>query len=562
MDNSAPDNWDVIIVGAGPTGLTLANILGRYGVKTLLVEQLADIIAYPRGVGMDDEALRTFQSLGIVDKIIEHTTPFHWMRFIWPSGRVMASMEPQAKPYGWSRRNAFNQPLVDRVLYTGLDRYPSVEVRFETRLVSVRQDDNNAIATVEHIASAEHIELKARYIVGTDGGRSEVRAHMGVTFDGKTAPDKFVVVDIRNDPIGRPNGEFHLDPHRPYVSIALPGGIRRLEFSVNDDEISNEIDVADDALKKKYEGIFSDSEFNRLDHIRRRVYSHNARIASSFRTGRLLLAGDAAHLMPVWQGQGFNTGIRDATNLGWKLAFVVNGFAGEQLLDTYTDERHPHAKQMIDVSVLIGRIFAPRSFLARTVRDIVFNTAALVPSWKRYITTMGWKPMPRFTRGAIIPSKYKNGKSGTIFFQPDVCGADGKIKKLDDALGNGPSVISWGSDVCAYLTPEEIASWRAIGGEFFTLFPSVQRDVVMKSKVGSVPLFDPDGKVKSALDNEPSTVFIIRPDRIIAAVARPVNISETLNAVLDATSIHPLVSEREPTSEDARQPQDERIQTA
>ena len=179
---------------------------------------------------------------------------------------------------------------------------------------------------------------------------------MGVSFDGTTSSTRWLVVDIANDPLGHPNSEVGADPVRPYVSISIAHGIRRFEFMIHADETDEQAE--DPAfLRRMLARVVPHPD--RVDVIRRRVYTHHSRIAGAFRTGRLLLAGDAAHLMPVWQGQGYNSGIRDAANLGWKLAAVVNGQAGDALLDTYDVERRKHARAMIDLSTMVGRVISP-----------------------------------------------------------------------------------------------------------------------------------------------------------------------------------------------------------
>ena len=119
---------------------------------------------------------------------------------------------------------------------------------------------------------------------------------------------------------------------------------------------------------------------DRVDVIRHRVYTHHSRIAGAFRKGRMFLAGDAAHLMPVWQGQGYNSGIRDSANLGWKLAAVVTGQAGDALLDTYDVERRKHARAMIDLSTMVGRVISPTNRRVATLRDRVIRAASVVPT--------------------------------------------------------------------------------------------------------------------------------------------------------------------------------------
>lgn len=536
--SSEAECFDAILIGAGPTGLTLANYLGKAGVSVLLLEKLPAIIDYPRGVGLDDEALRSFQAIGLDVAVRKHTTPFHIARFIKPDGKVLAAIDPRQSPFGWPRRNAFNQPLVDAELFKGLARFANVTVRFQAEAVAIAEEDG--LVTV---ALADGSEARARYVVGCDGGRSIVREAMGVTFEGKTAPRRFIVVDVANDPIGRPNVDFVLHPTRPLVSIALPGQIRRFEFGVNDSEVSGntDSDITDAAMRAKLRDLFSEAEIDRLQIIRRRVYTHNARIASSFRKRRLLLAGDAAHLMPVWQGQGFNSGIRDATNLGWKLAMVVQNRAAPALLDSFDSERRDHAKAMIDVSVAMGKIFDPPNAFLRIVRDLAFATAARVPRWREWIATMRWKPMPRMRHGALAPARTIRGVDpvGTIFAQFPLEDSAGKRLRSDDALGSGFALISWGSDPTAYCDAETTSLLERMGCRCITIFPACQREVALASATSSTLMFDPDGQAKALFDSAEHSVFLVRPDRIVGSAGSPVETATIVSAMARALHLVP-----------------------
>ncbi len=394
---------DVVVAGAGPVGLTLANILGLQGVRTLVVDERDTLIDYPRGVGLDDEALRTFQSIGLVDRILPHTVPNQILRFVDAKRRVLAEMAPPDARFGWPKRNGFVQPLVDAELLCGLDRFEHVEVWWNRPMISCAQADD--MVTVECGRGADHegdtASVRARYVVGCDGGRSITRRMMGVSFDGTTSSTRWLVVDIANDPLGHPNSEVGADPERPYASISIAHGIRRFEFMIHADETDEQAE--DPAFLTRMLARMVPHP-DRVDVIRRRVYTHHSRIAGAFRSGRLLLAGDAAHLMPVWQGQGYNSGIRDAANLGWKLAAVVNGRADDQLLDTYDTERRKHARAMIDLSTMVGRVISPTDRRIATARDLLVRSASIVPSLKRYVLEMRFKPMPRYEQGAVVHS--------------------------------------------------------------------------------------------------------------------------------------------------------------
>ena len=267
-------------------------------------------------------------------------------------------------------------------------------MRWGTPMTTCREDADGVTAELD-----DGRRVRARYVVGCDGGRSATRRLMGVSFDGTTSPTRWVVIDLANDPLGHPNSEVGADPERPYASISIAHGIRRFEFMIHADE-TDEL-AEDPAFVAKLLSRFVPHP-DRVDIIRHRVYTHHSRIAASFRKGRMMLAGDAAHLMPVWQGQGYNSGIRDAANLGWKLAAVVNGQAGDALLDSYDVERRKHARAMIDLSTMVGRVISPTNRRVARLRDRVIRAASIVPSLKRYVLEMRFKPMPRYEQGAVV----------------------------------------------------------------------------------------------------------------------------------------------------------------
>lgn len=207
-------------------------------------------------------------------------------------------------------------------------------------------------------SDGERETVRADWLVACDGGASFIRRALNIPFEGKTAPNQWIVIDIANDPLATPHVYLCCDPVRPYVSAALPHGVRRFEFMVMPGETEAQLSEPR-KMRQLLSKVLPDPD--NVELIRQRVYTHNARIAERFRVDRVLLAGDAAHIMPVWQGQGYNSGMRDAFNWLWKLALVVNGKAGEALLDSYQQERRDHAKAMIDLSVTAGNVWRRRN---------------------------------------------------------------------------------------------------------------------------------------------------------------------------------------------------------
>jgi len=539
---------DVTIVGAGPVGLSIANFLGLRGVSVNLVEALPDLIDYPRGVGIDDESLRSIQTMGLIEEVLPHTTPNHIMRLVNGRGKIMAEIAPAAVEFGWSRRNAFVQPAVDRVLHDGLARFPHVRVAFGQEAVDMVDDGEHVNLTVRD--SGGELTYRSRYLVGADGGRSLTRKHIGVAFDGQSPSTRWIVIDMDDDPLGIPNVWVGGDPRRPYVSLALPHALRRFEFMLFDKEPDELAD--DDAFIARLLAPHIPHP-ERISVRRRRVYTHHSRIASSFRAGRILIAGDAAHLMPVWQGQGWNSGMRDSTNLSWKLAAVARGEADDALLDTYTVERRPHAKAMIDISVAFGRFVKPTNPLVAGLRDAAASLLTLVPPIKQYFVQMKYKPMPRYTGGVVVdpldltPGSARAGLRGkgvltsfrsfrdvpspvgTQFIQPTVRTVDGVERRLDDLIGYRWAILAWGGDPAVHLTPEELELARRLDVALISLRPTTQ---LVDDAPEAVVAGDVDGRVKRWFDARPTSTLVLRPDRFIAAAGPAQNAGPMLRAAL------------------------------
>lgn len=571
---------DVIIAGAGPTGLTLANLLGINGIKVILLECRSDLIDYPRGVGMDDESFRTVQAMDLIEEVVPFTIPHHIMRLVDGQGDVIMTNNPKGEPFGWPRKFGFLQPLVDRAVYEGLERFPNVEVRFGQKLQNLEETADGVKATAQlvsgeegEIETGETLTLHSRYFVGCEGGRSFTRKWMGVDFEGKSPSTRWVVIDCNNDPLGFPNVYLGADPARPYVSIGLPHGVRRFEFMLFDDEPSERVDDDTFVADLLQEHLPENTE---LDIIRRRVFTHHGRIASNFRKGRVLIAGDAAHLMPVWMGQGFNSGYRDATNLAWKLEAIIRGRANETLLDTYALERRDHAKAMVDLSMALGNIIKPTDRRVTFLRDRAAKIANAVPQVRSYFEDMRFKPMPRYGRGAVVDQETltpgesfeRNSRSriakliparnavkkrspvGSQFIQPTV-GFRGEETKLDDVLGRGFSILSWGIDPSRLFTTEQLEQCEALDVQLVCAVSPTQVAWAedhcdeTTAPVSSAVISDIDGSLKGWFDQHSVGTVFIRPDRFTAAVSLNGDASRAWDALVTAAHLTPTAKVEE-----------------
>ncbi|AUX84982.1 3-(3-hydroxyphenyl)propionate hydroxylase [Acinetobacter sp. ACNIH2] len=519
---------EVAILGAGPVGLTLANYLSKQGVQVTVIEQLDQLIDYPRAIGIDDEALRTIQSLGLVEQVLPHTTPNHAMRFLTPKGHCFADIQPLTREFGFSRRNAFIQPQVDNVLLQGLKQYPQTQVLFSRQLTEFSQDAQSVTLKMQNKQGQNEV-VKAQYLIACDGGNSVVRRTLNIGFDGKTAPNQWIVIDIENDPLATPHIYLCCDPVRPYVSAALPHGIRRFEFMVMPGETQEELSKPEN-INKLLAKVLPNTQ--NIEVIRQRVYTHNARIADKFRVDRILLAGDAAHIMPVWQGQGYNSGMRDAFNLGWKMALVVKGKAGPELLDSYQIERKDHAKAMIDLSVMAGHVLAPPKKWQGFVRDGIAYALNYIKPIKQYLLEMRFKPMPQYHDGVLIQNKLKNSPVGKMFIQPKVELVSGEQVLLDEIIGNDFAILAWGVDPQWGLSETSLQQWKKLGVKFIQVLPAVQlQNENRKQYDGVICVGDIGTDIRTWFGRTNDSMVILRPDRFVAALAIPQSVDQISQAL-------------------------------
>jgi 3-(3-hydroxy-phenyl)propionate hydroxylase len=486
------------------------------------------------------------------------------VRLVNGEGQVLATNNPKTQEFGYPRKHGFIQPLVDKELAAGLDRFPGTALRFSHRVMGLEDRGDHVAVTAEQLDADDNVTgtvtITARYAVGCEGGSSFTRKWMGVQFEGKSPSTRWVVVDVENDPIGTPSVYLGADPRRPYVSIGLPQGVRRWEFMLHDDEPTELVD----------DPAFLHSLLARhvpdpaaLKIINQRTFTHHGRVASGFRKGRVFIAGDAAHLMPVWLGQGWNSGIRDATNLAWKLTAVLDGDADDSLLDTYTEERRKHASDMMDVNMAAGTVMKMGRFGGR-LRDASASALNLVPKWKSYFTELRFKPMPRYAAGVVVdqttltPGKAEGGfKRGRLapfidsagelspvglqFIQPRVNTSDATNVLLDEVTGDWWTLATWGTNPTAFLSPADLGLIRRHRIKLVSFIPETQRTWAEKQYTGSpapvTVVGDSTGALKDWFDVRACGLVVLRPDRFVAAASLTQQTSRALAAVTAAGSL-------------------------
>ncbi|MCM2435907.1 bifunctional 3-(3-hydroxy-phenyl)propionate/3-hydroxycinnamic acid hydroxylase [Agrobacterium rosae] len=431
------EETDVLIVGAGPTGLLLANLLGSMGVRTILIERNETTVQEPRAVSIDDESLRALQAAGLEEEIAAITVNGYGSLYRGPDGRQFAQVKPFVKEYGFDKRNAFEQPVFEETLRAALSRHQTVEAYFGAELLSFDQESEKVTAQVVIGAKTRHI--RACYMVACDGARSMVRKSLNIPLEGSTFQEPWLIVDLKSTRNRCFHTEVFCDPNRSAITLPGPGGIRRYEFKLNPGETTAEAEEESFARK-----LLADVGPDTQEPIRRqKVYTFHARIASRWRDGRIFLAGDAAHLTPPFAGQGMNSGLRDAHNLAWKLDEALRMRDPEALLASYETERKPHAWSMIELALRMGKVMMPASMLRGKMIRAGFRLLGLYGPARDYFTQMKYKPRPRFSAGMIRPVPTGNGAMivGRMIPQPVVTSSDRQQALLDSFLPDRPVVL-------------------------------------------------------------------------------------------------------------------------
>ncbi len=490
--------FDVAIVGYGPTGATLANLLGSAGLSVLVIEKEADIFPLPRAIHFDGEVMRIFQSLGLKEEALAISRPgTQGMHFVNAANETLMIRGGTAAlgPHGCANNYYFHQPELEALLRKGCQRYANVKVCLEHELVSVAQDSEVATLSVHKRSTGQTATFQARYVVGCDGARSPVRKAMGSPLIDLGLRQPWLVFDVmlKRD-VDLPTHTVQIcDPARPMTFCNVTGNRRRWEIMVMPGDDHEEL-VKPDSLWKLVSRWVTPADAT-LE--RAAIYTFHSVIATGWRKGRLLLAGDACHQTPPFLGQGMCAGIRDAANLAWKLEAVLQDRAADELLGSYEEERAPHVRSLIELAVKLGSIIQATDPAEAKARDEKF--AAGGPEIFE---------LPAQSLGGSYFQSADHKAVGCPFPQPRL--ADGRW--LDEVLGRRMTVIGH-QDVIDHVSPEVARHWRSL-------------DVQVMAQ--------PDAAVLDWLQSRDLAAVIIRPDRYVLGVARNAQELEDISRHLPA----------------------------
>ena len=356
---------DLLVVGLGPVGDTLAALAEVHGLNVIAIERSPEPYPLPRAAVFDHEVMRIFQMIGVAERIIPLCRVPDRYQFRTAGGEVLLDFPVAVVgPYGWAETYALHQPAVEQVLRDRLVEL-GVRVNLGVSFEALSQDAEGV--TVDVVENGKRRPIRARYVAGCDGSWSPVREHLGITLDDYGFDEPWLVLDT----VIEDAGELPIvcqqicDPRRPITHMAMSGKRFRWEFMLKPGETAQE--MLDDASIRELMAPWGCVD--RMTIERKAVYRFHALVADRWREGRVLLAGDAAHQMPPFAGQGMCSGIRDAANLAWKIAAVVRGELAESVLDSYQQEREPHVRAIIATAIAMGKIVCLLDAQAAAARD-------------------------------------------------------------------------------------------------------------------------------------------------------------------------------------------------
>lgn len=427
--------YDLIIVGMGPVGATAANLAGLWGLNALALDKAEGIYENPRAMGLDHEVMRTFDNIGLADRIAGHVMPYRASHYLSGGARLIKRIDAAKPPYllGWSPNYVFSQPPVERALRERIGEFETVQVQLGCEVLDIEQ--HGPISQVQVRDRDGHVAVhSSHYVLACDGGTSPIRMHLQLPMDDLAFDEPWLVVDVTlkegaGADLPHTNVQY-CEVERPCTFVVGPGRHRRWEFMINPGE--SPIDIASpESIRQLISRWLPPDAY---DIWRASSYRFHALILQQWRHGQTFFLGDAAHMTPPFLAQGMCQGIRDAMNLIWKLALVRRRLAQPSLLDSYQTERAPHVRRTTEVAKAFGQTICERDAQRAAERD------------ERLVQQLQARPDGIMTRQSLIPGLAggfidTSAGAGELFPQPRVCNHRGETALLDRFTGQSLRLV-------------------------------------------------------------------------------------------------------------------------
>jgi 3-(3-hydroxy-phenyl)propionate hydroxylase len=492
----------VVIVGAGPTGITAATKLAQYGVDCLILDRWEDVYPQPRAVHLDDEIYRLLAGLGIADEFGAISRPARGLQLRDRNMRVLAEFHRDCaeSANGFPQANMFDQPELEGLLRANLKHHPRAVLRGNAEVIEAVQitPDRVQVAFTDRVSGEEH-RVETRYVLGCDGANSLVRAAIGACMEDLKFQQRWLVVDVATAAELNQGESVHqvCDPHRAATYMRIGDTRYRWEFRLLPDEAADDYSTMAalyPLIQPWVEGVAPEQ----LELVRVAEYTFRAQVANRWSRGNIFILGDAAHLTPPFIGQGMGAGLRDATNIAWKLAGVVNEWLPESVLDTYEQERVPHVRYLIRFALAVGAAMTAGGEVGNLLRRAVVPRLHLIPGVRKKIADSATPAL--HSSQLVVKSSGRRQLAGQLCPNPVLV----EGKRLDDVVG-----ARWAVVTSAPPDPSQQDELTRRGAVVVTAHPGTDLDLWLRA-----------GR---------ATAAVVRPDRTVSCASR--NLAEVCNAV-------------------------------
>ncbi len=495
MSTNAIRRVPVVIVGAGPTGVTAATLLAQYGVDSVVLDRWPGVYSQPRAVHLDDEIYRILARLGIADEFAAISRPTLGLRLLDDRFRVLAEFtrDTSLSRNGFPQANMFDQPELEAVLRSNLLRYPHAALRGDAEVTEVTDTGTHLRVTFTDRTDGTVHQVDTDYLLGCDGASSLVRTRIGSAVRDLNFKQRWLVVDVATDAdLCQWEGVHQVcDPVRAGTYMRIGPSRYRWEFQLLAGECADDFATLT-ALRPLIRPWTAEVAERELTLLRVTEYTFRAQIAERWRRGNIFILGDAAHLTPPFIGQGMGAGVRDAMNLAWKIAGVHHGTLAPDVLDSYEQERKPHARYMIRLALNVGRAMTGGARVGNVLRRVVLPRLRLVPGLRDKVVDSTTPALP--SSALVYASRRPRQLAGTLCPNPQL--PDGQ--RLDDVLGTGFALIT-------------------------TRRPGVADEAAMRQRDIVVLVIQPGDALAQWLRGGRATTALVRPDRTVMRAGRDVS---------------------------------------